>query len=94
MVIILHGVTMQTVSSTEARNHLAAMLDKAQHEPIAIQKQGRNAAVLVSYAEYERLTANNPMHRFQSICEQIGRNARARGLTDEIFNEIMAQEYE
>jgi prevent-host-death family protein len=40
---------MLIVSSSEARNNLAAMLDKAQHEPIAIQKQGRKAAVLVSY---------------------------------------------
>lgn len=81
---------MQTISSSEARNNLAAMLDKAQHEPIAIQKQGRNTAVLLSYEEYERLTAD-PIHRFQSVCERISRNARERGLTDDIFNEIMAQ---
>ncbi len=81
---------MQIVSSSQARNNLAAMLDKAQHEPIAIQKQGRNAAVLLSYEEYERLTCN-PSSRFQSICERIGRNATERGLTDEIFNEIIAQ---
>jgi prevent-host-death family protein len=82
---------MQVISSSEARNNLAAMLDKAQQEPIAIQKQGRNAAVLLSYEEYERLTAD-PVRRFQSICERIGRNAAARGLTDELFHEILAQE--
>lgn len=82
---------MQIISSSEARNNLAAMLDKAQHEPITIQKQGRNAAVLLSYAEYERLTAD-PVSRFKNICERIGRNAKERGLTDDIFNEIMAQE--
>lgn len=81
---------MEIVSSSEARNNLAAMLDKAQYEPIAIQKQGRNAAVLVSYEEYERLTAD-PTLRFQSICDRIRRNARARGLTDKIFDEIMAE---
>jgi len=81
---------MQTISSSEARNNLAAMLDKAQHEPIAIQKQGRNAAVLLSYEEYERLTVDS-IRRFHNICERIGRNARERGLTDEIFDEIMAQ---
>jgi prevent-host-death family protein len=82
---------MQVVSSSEARNNLAAMLDKAQQEPIAIQKQGRNAAVLLSYEEYERLTAD-PVRRFQSICERIGCNAAERGLTDELFHEILAQE--
>jgi prevent-host-death family protein len=84
---------MQTISSSEARNNLAAMLEKAQHEPIAIQKQGRNTAVLLSYEEYERLTGE-PVRRFQDICDRIGRNARERGLTDEIFNEIMAQRNE
>jgi len=81
---------MQTITSSEARNNLAAMLDRAQHEPIAIQKQGRKAAVLVSYEEYERLT-NDPARRFQSICQRIGKNARERGLTDELFDSIMAQ---
>ncbi len=81
---------MQIISSSDARNNLAAMLDKAQYEPIAIQKQGRNAAVLLSYAEYERLTGD-PVRRFQSICDRIGRNARERGLTDELFDKIIAQ---
>lgn len=81
---------MQIISSSEARNNLAAMLDKAQHEPITIQKQGRNAAVLLSYEEYERLTVD-PVRRFHNICDRIGRSARERGLTDEIFDEIMAK---
>lgn len=81
---------METVSSSEARNNLAAMLEKAQHEPITIQKQGRNAAVLVSYEEYERLTVD-PVRRFHNTCERIGKNAKERGLTDAAFDEIMAK---
>lgn len=79
---------MQIVSSSDARNHLAAMLDQAQHAPITIQKQGRNTAVLLSYDEYERLTSS-PAKRFQSVCERISRNAKERGLTDEIFNDLI-----
>lgn len=82
---------MQIISASDARNNLAEMLDRAKSEPITIQKQGRNAGVLLSYEEYERLVAD-PVRRFQSICERIGRNARERGLTEEIFNEIMAQD--
>ena len=81
---------MQTISSSEARNQLAAMLDKAQHEPVAIQKQGRNAAVLLSYEEYERLT-NAHRYAFQAICDDIGAKAEARGLTEEKLMEILAQ---
>ena len=81
--------TMQTISSSEARNNLAAMLDKAQHEPIAIQKQGRNAAVLLSYEEYERLT-NASVAAFQAICDDIGAKAQSRGLTEEKLAELLA----
>lgn len=84
---------MQIVSASDARNNLAEMLDRAKNEPIAIQKQGRNAGVLLSYEEYERLTAD-PVLRFQNICDRIGRNAKERGLTDEIFNEILMQDNE
>jgi len=80
---------MQIISSSEARNNLAAMLDKAQHEPIAIQKQGRKAAVLVSYAEYERLT-NASVVAFQAIYDTVGKKAEARGLTEEKLAEILA----
>jgi len=80
---------MQIISSSEARNNLAAMLDKAQHEPIAIQKQGRNAAVLLSYEEYERLT-NASIAAFQAMCDDIGTKAAARGLTEEKLNELLA----
>ncbi len=82
---------MQMISSSEARNNLAAILEKAQHEPITIQKQGRNAAVLLSYEEYERLTSD-PTKRFHALCERIRRNAEERGLTDEKFNAIMAED--
>jgi prevent-host-death family protein len=81
---------MQIVTSSEARNHLSAMLDCAQHEPVMIQKQGRNAAVLLSYEAYQKLT-NTAARDFDLLCERIGKNARKRGLTDKIFDEIMAE---
>lgn len=81
---------MQTISSSEARNNLAAMLDKAQHEPVAIQKQGRNAAVLLSYEEYERLT-NAHRLAFQAICDDVGSKAASRGLTEAKLMEILAE---
>lgn len=81
---------MQIISSSEARTHLSAMIDKAQSEPVTIQKQGRNAAVLLSYEAYEQLTAD-PVRCFQSICDRIRKDAQERGLTEEIFNAIIAQ---
>ncbi len=82
---------MQTISSTEARSNFSELLDQAKTAPIAIQKQGRDAAVLLSAEEYARLSAD-PVKRFHNICERISNNARERGLTDEIFDDIMAQD--
>ncbi len=80
---------MQTISSSEARNNLAAILDKAQHEPITIQKQGRDAAVLLSCEEYERLT-NASVMAFQAICDDVGAKAKSRGLTAEKLAKLLA----
>jgi prevent-host-death family protein len=66
------------------------MLEKAQRGPITIQKQGRNAAVLMSYEEFERISGN-AAQRFLEISARIGRNAKKRGLTDKEFDKIMAQ---
>ena len=83
-------MTMQTISSSKARNNFAAMLEKAQNEPVVIQKQGRNTAVLLSYEEFERLT-NAHRLAFQAICDDVGAKAASRGLTEEKLIKILAQ---
>jgi prevent-host-death family protein len=39
-----------------AKNKLSELLKRAQKEPQVITKHGENVAVVISYAEYERLT--------------------------------------
>ncbi len=48
---------MKAASATEIKNHFGAFLDRAGSEPVAIQRVGRPVAVLLSWEEYERLTA-------------------------------------
>ena len=45
---------MKHVSSTEAKQRFAAILDAAQHEPVSIKRQNREVAVILSTREYER----------------------------------------
>ena len=80
---------METISSSDARNNMAALLEKAQHEPVAIQKQGRNAAVLISFADFERLT-NAHRLAFQAICDDVGAKAESWGLSEAKLMEIVA----
>ena len=42
-------------SATEVKNRFGEYLEKAQHQPVTVEKTGRKYAVIVSHEEYERL---------------------------------------
>ena len=46
---------MNTVSATEIKNRLGQYLARVAVEPVAIEKNGRPVAVLLSFEEYELL---------------------------------------
>ena len=46
------------VTATEAKNKFGELLDSVASGPVFIQKNGRNAAVLLSKADYEASNAN------------------------------------
>lgn len=45
---------MKSVAAKEAKNRFGVLLDMAQREPVKIQKNGRDVAVLMSITDYER----------------------------------------
>ena len=50
---------MKTFNATQAKNQFGQLLDDAQAEPVIIQKNGRDVAVLVSMSEYQSKMQNN-----------------------------------
>ena len=82
---------MQYISATEAKTKLAAMLDAAQTEPIMIRRQNRDAAVVISPKEYERLRRLN-IEEFQEFCDRVGKQAKEKGLTEAKLNELLADD--
>lgn len=48
---------MAYITATDAKNRFGQMLEMARTEPVHIQKNGRDLAVVVSIEEYARLTA-------------------------------------
>jgi len=42
-------------AATEAKNKFGQLIEMAMSEPVAIEKKGRPVAVLISFAEYQRL---------------------------------------
>jgi prevent-host-death family protein len=80
---------MRYVSASEAKQGFAAVLDAAQREPVVIRRQKRDVAVLMSVADYEKLTRLN-VEEFQRFCDRIGEGAAGRGLNEEKLAELLA----
>ncbi len=82
---------MQTVSATDAKQRLAALIDTAQREPVLIRRQNRDVAVLLSVQDYDRLRAVNAAE-FQRFCDRVAETAAERGMTEETLAEILAED--
>jgi prevent-host-death family protein len=82
---------MKTVSASEAKQRLAALIDAAAQEPVVIRRQRRDVAVLLSMREYERLVRLN-VSEFQQFCDKVGASAKAAGLTQEKLDELLADD--
>jgi antitoxin Phd len=46
-----------TATATDVKNRFGEFMDKAQHEPVTVEKTGRRYAVLIGFEEYTRLKA-------------------------------------
>ncbi|MBK1726643.1 type II toxin-antitoxin system Phd/YefM family antitoxin [Halorhodospira neutriphila] len=79
---------MRTVSATEAKQGLARVLEDASREPVLIQRQKRDVAVVLSIQEYERLTRLN-VAEFRQFCDRVGAAAKEAGLTEEKLDELL-----
>ena len=79
---------MRSISATDAKQRLAELLDAAQREPVVIRRQKRDAAVVLSPREYERLRGLNTAE-FDRFCDRIGENAARRGLTGKKLAQLL-----
>ena len=82
---------MRTISASEAKQGLAAVIESARKEPVIIQRQKRDVAVVLSPEEYERLVHLN-VNEFRRFCDQIGGKAEAAGLTQEKLDQLLADD--
>ena len=84
-----HGVPLvRIMSATSAKQRFAEVLDAAQREPVVIRRHKRDVAVVMSATEYERLRAVFA-DEFNRFCDRVGKEAKARGLTEEILADIL-----
>ncbi|MFZ4598216.1 MAG: type II toxin-antitoxin system Phd/YefM family antitoxin [Terrimicrobiaceae bacterium] len=81
---------MLTLSANEAKQSLGRILDAVQQGPVMIRKHNREAAVVMSPAEYDRLRGFN-VAEFSVFCERIGKRARKAGLTERKLAALVAE---
>ncbi len=79
---------MQTVSATDAKQRLAALLDAAQREPVLIRRQNRDVAVIMSAGEYERMR-DLAAADFQRFCDRVADQAKTRGMTASTLRRLL-----
>lgn len=82
---------MRTVTASEAKQGLAQVIEAAAREPVVIQRQKRDVAVVLSMQEYERLTHLN-VAEFQRFCDRVGATAQAAGMTEDKLAELLVDD--
>ncbi len=82
---------MAVVSATHAKQNFAAVIDQAQREPVRIRRHDRDVAVLISPEEFETLRKLR-IKELIALSEESGRYAESQGMTDELLEELLADE--
>jgi prevent-host-death family protein len=82
---------MTTVSATHAKQNFAAILDQSQREPVRIQRHERDVAVLVSANEWEKIHQMRVKDLIR-FTEETSRYAESKGMTDELLEQLLADE--
>lgn len=80
---------MRYFSATDAKQGFAEVLDAAQREPVTIRQDKRDVALVLSVAEYEKLSRLN-VEEFQRFCDLVGERAEERGLTEDKLPGLLA----
>jgi prevent-host-death family protein len=76
---------MRTFSATEARVHFGEILRRAQIAPVAIERNGKPLAVLVSKQEYDRLTKGKDWQEMAALSRRkIAERLQGRELPDPV----------
>ncbi len=80
---------MLNISATEAKNHLAGVMENALKEPVVIEKNGRPYVVMMSVAEFEKSASRRHKESFLRLCHELGKRAEKRGMTPKILQSIL-----
>jgi hypothetical protein len=78
---------MRTIAASKSQIDLVDIVQSAQIEPLVLREDQREAVVL-SMDEYKRLRGLD-LDAFRQFCDRVGREAEARGMTEEVLQDIL-----
>jgi prevent-host-death family protein len=81
---------MKTVSATQAKQRFAELMDAALRGPVRIQRHGRDVVVMTSAEDFDRLREDR-WAEFNRLSALAAGQAKAKGLTEEVLAEILAE---
>ena len=82
---------MREIAAREARNRFGQVIEASQRAPVTVTRHGRAVSVVMSVEEYDRLRGA-AWDRLMRTMDEIGKEAAAAGMTEEILNELLADE--
>ena len=82
---------MKKVTATDAKNRLGALIDDAQREPVVIQRQERDVAVILSMAQFEQMRSGN-IRAFLELRNEVAAEAKRNGLTEKKLSALLNDE--
>ena len=62
---------MSNITATDAKNRFGQMLEMAQAEPVHVQKNGRDVAVVISPEEFRRLQDSATAPKVRPLVEDL-----------------------
>ena len=62
---------MSQITATDAKNKFGQMLEMAQKEPVRIQKNGRDVAVVLSPEQYDALAGSTAQPKVRPLVETL-----------------------
>ena len=69
---------MATITATEAKNRFGQVLEMAQAEPVRVQKNGRDVAIVISSEQYAAMQNESVMPRVNPLVQKLHKNSLTR----------------
>jgi len=79
---------MKVMTISEAEGAFDKVLESLADDSVVLKRGEHDVAAVISIGDYEKLRRLK-VENFLALCEEIGRDAEARGLTDERLAELL-----